>query len=546
MIRHVRFPRWMLAAVLAPMLLGVQFTCEKTGNTNLYLLEIQAGGVNRLPAFDINDRTYTIVTDDATMMTVTAVSEDPQATVTWNLKGSGGYIGVGGGTVSMPIPDTNSELFVFVKAPGGASASYQVTINPICTLGSCDDGDPCTNDVCDTFTALCEFTGEPDGTPCDPGVPGPYECNAGVCQPLGCINDTGCDDSNVCTLDACTIETGACSNSAEIGVACGPGGTPAGVDPEDQGTCAGDGSCAPIDQCSADAECLSTLPPPADAQCTISSCDQTGFASVCRYDSVADGTSCTLAAGDPGLCNGGTCTECMETASQDPDCTIAECGDGTLNVTAGEACDDGNLIDDDGCDSDCTVGFIACGLDLSTCGAGDGCYPITTGAVCAPAGTTPEDAACNQQNDCEAGFGCVNRLVGSIGMAQCTELCDPVNGFTCSSGGPCSGLNTTSSIGSCQYDPCDPFDVASCDPGLACYPTTTAGDLCFDAGTTGAGGACASHLDCVAGTRCVDLNSMGAICMVVCDPANGDADCGPSELCNPLIGDPAIGVCVTP
>ncbi|MGB5701626.1 MAG: hypothetical protein WBM48_02320, partial [Polyangiales bacterium] len=119
MIRNVRLLRLLLAAVLAPMLLGAQFTCEKTGNTNLYLLEIQAGGVNHLPAFDINDRTYTIMTDDATTMTVTAVSEDLQATVTWNLKGSGGHIGVGGGTVSMPIPDPNSELFIFVKAPGG-------------------------------------------------------------------------------------------------------------------------------------------------------------------------------------------------------------------------------------------------------------------------------------------------------------------------------------------------------------------------------------------------------------------------------------------
>ncbi|MEM9876669.1 MAG: DUF4215 domain-containing protein [Myxococcota bacterium] len=44
-----------------------------------------------------------------------------------------------------------------------------------------------------------------------------------------------------------------------------------------------------------------------------------------------------------------------ETATCDADCTAAECGDGVLNPTAGEACDDGNLVPNDGCSALCTI-----------------------------------------------------------------------------------------------------------------------------------------------------------------------------------------------
>lgn len=546
MTTRAHVPRWLLVAALAPMILGADFTCEKTGNTRLYLLQIHAGGVNRLPSFDAGQREYTIMTEDATTMNVNAIPEDLGATVTWNMNPSGGYIGVGGGSVTMDVPSPSSKLFVFVKAPGGASASYEITINPICSLGgTCDDGDPCTGDVCNTPTGICEFMALPDGTPCDAGVPGPHECSAGACLATGCTNDAFCDDSNVCTVDACTIATGDCSNLVQEGAACGPGGTAPGSEPENQGACDLGGICQPNDQCAVDVDCPTVPPAPADEQCTTPSCDVAGFSNVCRFTDVADATPCTLTGGGPGLCNAGACTPCMESPTLDTDCTPAECGDGTLNVTAGEQCDDGNLVDDDGCDSSCQFGLIACGLDLTTCSAGDGCYPTLEGAYCFPAGSTPEDDACSQQNDCEAGFGCVDRLVGSIGTSQCTELCDPANGFTCSSGGPCSGLAGASGFGSCQYDPCDPLDIASCDPGLACYRTTTAGDLCFDAGTTAAGGACTSSTDCVAGTWCINDNT-NDVCLVLCDPANGDADCGAGEVCNTLVGDPNLGACFTP
>jgi cysteine-rich repeat protein len=51
----------------------------------------------------------------------------------------------------------------------------------------------------------------------------------------------------------------------------------------------------------------------------------------------------------------------------DHDCTITRCGNHV--VTAGEQCDDGNTIDGDGCDHDCTI--TACGNRIVT--AGEAC-----------------------------------------------------------------------------------------------------------------------------------------------------------------------------
>ena len=49
------------------------------------------------------------------------------------------------------------------------------------------------------------------------------------------------------------------------------------------------------------------------------------------------------------------CDDMGESATCDDQCTPAQCGDGTLNTTSGEACDDGNLNAGDGCDGSCQV-----------------------------------------------------------------------------------------------------------------------------------------------------------------------------------------------
>ena len=104
----------------------------------------------------------------------------------------------------------------------------------------------------------------------------------------------------------------------------------------------------------------------------------------------------------PFLCGNGViegreqCDDGGESASCDANCTAAICGDGTLNVTAGEQCDDGNNNGGDGCSAtctieppplpDCTIFFDAppCPNVSPVCGAsfsgGAGCMP---GGSCA-------------------------------------------------------------------------------------------------------------------------------------------------------------------
>ena len=59
--------------------------------------------------------------------------------------------------------------------------------------------------------------------------------------------------------------------------------------------------------------------------------------------------------GDGRLDAGEQCDDAGESADCNADCTVADCGDGKLNVTAAEQCDDGNAIDNDHCSNACTL-----------------------------------------------------------------------------------------------------------------------------------------------------------------------------------------------
>ena len=82
--------------------------------------------------------------------------------------------------------------------------------------GDCNDGNPCTRDVCDSYNTSgtiscdpedisyrCEHPRVSDGTPCGSG----NICVSGVCRENLCADCE--DDGNSCTID-CDYETGAC------------------------------------------------------------------------------------------------------------------------------------------------------------------------------------------------------------------------------------------------------------------------------------------------------------------------------------------------
>jgi hypothetical protein len=104
----------------------------------------------------------------------------------------------------------------------------------------CDDGNPCTNDLCDG-DGFCSYSPRADGTGCTADACG----SAGTCQThvdasgstTVCVG-AACDDYNPCTEDACGAN-GSCTHTDKTS------GTPCGTDHNDcrLSRCNGRGSC---------------------------------------------------------------------------------------------------------------------------------------------------------------------------------------------------------------------------------------------------------------------------------------------------------------
>jgi hypothetical protein len=196
------------------------------------------------------------------------------------------------------------------------------TTNEQCVAGSCvvtpvncDDGDPCTDDICD--------------------------CGA------GCINANICNDGFSCTIDTCDPDTLACSNTPSDALCNGQCTTGTCLaDPDDTVEdpvtgCidivpAPDGTpCADEDLCTTDEECTAgacggpQIPcPPLDACHVAGTCDsETGL---CSNPPGPDATPCD---------DGNTCTiddACMAGTCGGDSMT---CGDGMVQPGCNEDCD---------------------------------------------------------------------------------------------------------------------------------------------------------------------------------------------------------------
>lgn len=102
----------------------------------------------------------------------------------------------------------------------------------------------------------------------------------------------------------------------------------------------------------------------------------------------------------------------VEDASCDLDCTVAMCGDGVRNVTAGELCD--SIVDTAGCDSDCSA--VICGdghrnTDVEECDDGN---VTADGNGC--------DASCRFNNLC--GNGVREELAEDCDTVGASATCD--------------------------------------------------------------------------------------------------------------------------
>ena len=184
---------------------------------------------------------------------------------------------------------------------------------------------------------------------------------------------TPVEDTTAAASDDSTTAAPPCDDDP----ACGPDETPETC-PEQCPTTCGDGVLDPDELCdngNKNRDYWPNLPP--DDACTTrcnhaftwcgdailsakETCDN-GNNTDPPYATTLPPNACTANCTPPGYCGDArktgeeACDDGIQTATCELDCNLPTCGDDTLNTLAGEACDDGNKSDGDGCSADCNA-----------------------------------------------------------------------------------------------------------------------------------------------------------------------------------------------
>jgi hypothetical protein len=401
---------------------------------------------------------------------------------------------------------------------------------------ACDDGDVCTDDICD---GLGGCTTQYNTANCDDADPCTVNdlCKEGICggYPVDCE----------CTLDAhCqSLEDGNLCNGTLL---CDITKLPytCKVKPETVIAC-------PEPDTGPDAICLQSTCDPVAGQCSLVA-DHEGF-------SCDDGDLCSI--GDKcieGLCTGGVPLLCKD----DNPCTDDSCDPllGCLHSPNALSCNDGNVCT---AGDTCLAGECAAGEplicdDSNVCNGLETCDPAVgcqSGVllVCAD-----DDDVCTD-TDCQPGAGCVTTL----NQAYCDDgdpctigdqchlgSCQADGNLDCDDGNECTD-DTCNGPDGCVYSP----NAASCDDGTKC----TAGDHCA-AGWCVAGSildchddnpctddSCDPLLGCVHSPNVLPCNdgnvcSTGDTCLAAKCEAGESLICDDNNVCNGLeTCDPAVG-----
>jgi hypothetical protein len=403
-------------------------------------------------------------------------------------------------------------------------------------INLCDDGNDCTTDGCDgdvgcSYTDLSE--GEcVDGDSCTVGD----HCDGGVCVGLPIV----CDDGNPCTDDLCD-GLGGCT--AEFNSASCDDDDPCTVaDSCKEGACVGFAvECA----CEVDADCDSfddgdgcngTLVCDTSAlpyQCvvdpeTVVVCPAPEVGNVCEQVVCSPGSGqCETVAANEGY----ACTD-EDVCTVGDSCQGGDCEPGSTTIT----CDDGNSCTVDSCEAD--VGCVHSPGD-GECDDGNDC---TSGDHCSGGQCVAADSVdCNDKNPCTSDGcspedGCFHDIIAAPcdDGNPCTLNDQCVNGecqsglsLDCNDGNPCTA-DSCVEPGKCMHEPF----AGECSDNNAC----TVDDHC-------AGGACVAEqaLACDDDNVCTTDS-----CDPVqgCVHLLNSAPCDDADVCT--IGDHcALGACVS-
>ncbi len=380
-----------------------------------------------------------------------------------------------------------------------------------CVSGvTCEDGDPCTVDLC--WDLSCKHVAKVGCsgplTPCD--AKHPCAPDAGVCDPsrnacVPCVVTADCGAGFACLQNACMPAVPCKSDVAckNFGQVCN----------KTDGVCA---ECAVDGDCGKGNQCVNSACQPAQICGSSKDCPAVCDLKAGLCVECVDSIDCT---------SGNTCSPwhaCVPVTCKETTCASGAafaCTTGAWSYSAGIDCEDGNV-----CTSD-------------ACVPGSGCKKTLNTLAC------DDNNACTVSDVCTAGF-CSGAVLGCNDENPCTaDSCDPTSGCLhtpaigpCDDGSACTTFDQcvdgacTGKVKSCEdnnlctADSCEaaigcrnlPAAVTDCDDGDACTLSTQCGDGKCQGGIA---------LDCDDGEACTTDT---------CDKATG---CGHAALSGTFCSD---------
>lgn len=362
----------------------------------------------------------------------------------------------------------------------GTSAACPADLKKANNTPCTDDGNPCSKDICNGVANTCQHpAGNPGAVcrgsinlDCDPQelcTGASTSCPPDVHRPNGFLCSS---DGNPCTQDVCDNATGLCEH---------PAGNPGTVCRQANGDCDAAETCTGSDtSCPADAvQPLNTACPDDGQLCTHDVCD--GVSKTCTHPAANAGEVCRPAAGDgtcdfDEVCDGANpnCpADVIETRQ-------VRCRDEQGACDLPEYCTGTNpLCPPDAKQTPGFVCRPAIGGADGACDIAETCDGVTN--TCPPDGLKPVGTVCRAQNGpCDAAEVCdANRRCAGNPGTTCTQDADCGIGGICAAPCPVDVLADSSVVcrepaGACdkaEYctgtDNVCPFDEKF-DPGTLC------------------------------------------------------------------------------